>query len=426
MAGMNIIVPLGGVGSRFQKEGYLKPKPFVRVLGKEMILWVIDSLQVSPGDTLVVVYNPRFLNMKHEMELVVDARPAVVLVELPRPTLGAAETVRFGLEGLSSTQRGRPCMLVDGDTFYACDIVGKYRAIAHRAGASFCFHDTQPKPIYSYVTMPRRDDGDCSIDRVVEKVKISDWANTGCYCFRDGDELLAYCAKIIERGETQLSQDQKGEFYTSGVIKAMLDDGLPFEGIVLDRGDMHVLGTPAQVVDFCHAWDKPPAYRVCFDIDNTLFSSPRVPGDYSTCVPVKRTIDMLKALHASGHYIILHTARRMRTHAANVGAVVADVAPVTFKSLEDAGIPYHEIHFGKPWAQFYVDDHAVNAYSDLEKELGFYLPVNMPALPSKYTTPAPSSSSSSSQSKNNAPPLPDVTPGGQPTTKKIWHLVNAS
>ena len=39
-AGMNIIIPLGGLGSRFQTEGYARPKPFVRVLGKEMILWV--------------------------------------------------------------------------------------------------------------------------------------------------------------------------------------------------------------------------------------------------------------------------------------------------------------------------------------------------------------------------------------------------
>ena len=34
---MNIIVPLGGIGSRFQKEGYARPKPFVCVLGKQVL-----------------------------------------------------------------------------------------------------------------------------------------------------------------------------------------------------------------------------------------------------------------------------------------------------------------------------------------------------------------------------------------------------
>ena len=46
---MNVIVPLGGLGQRFQNEGYARSKPFVRVLGKEMILWVLDHLRLA-GD----------------------------------------------------------------------------------------------------------------------------------------------------------------------------------------------------------------------------------------------------------------------------------------------------------------------------------------------------------------------------------------
>ena len=378
------MIPLGGIGSRFQKEGYKYPKPFVRVLGKEMILWVVDSLKLRKEDSLVVVYNPSFLDMRELMEMVVQHVPGTILVELPGPTRGAAETVRIGLEGLSASQRSRPTMLVDGDAFYTVDIVSMYRAISDKAGGSFCFRDTQPKPIYSYVTVGS--DGK-QITSIKEKVKISDWANTGCYCFRDGQQLLKYCAQIIERGETQLSQDMKGEFYTSGVIKAMLDDGERFEALVLDKEAMHVLGTPAQLKDFCRSWPKPTAYRVCFDLDNTLFGPPEVSGDYSTCRPIPRAVRMCRHLKQMGHHIILHTARRMRTHGANVGAVVADVGAVTIQSLQDAGIEYDELHFGKPWAQFYIDDCGVNAYADLEKELGYY-PPTASAVASKYV-PAP-------------------------------------
>ena len=381
---MNVMIPLGGIGSRFQKEGYKYPKPFVRVLGKEMILWVVDSLKLRKEDSLVVVYNPAFLDMRELMEMVVQHVPGTILVELPGPTRGAAETVRIGLEGLSASQRSRPTMLVDGDAFYTVDIVSMYRAISDKAGGSFCFRDTQPKPIYSYVTVGS--DGK-QITSIKEKVKISDWANTGCYCFRDGQQLLKYCAQIIERGETQLSQDMKGEFYTSGVIKAMLDDGERFEALVLDKEAMHVLGTPAQLKDFCRSWPKPTAYRVCFDLDNTLFGPPQRSGDYSTCRPIPRAVRMCRHLKAMGHHIILHTARRMRTHGANVGAVVADVGAVTIQSLQDAGIDYDELHFGKPWAQFYIDDCGVNAYADLEKELGYY-PPTASAVASKYV-PAP-------------------------------------
>ena len=87
--GMNIVVPLGGLGNRFQVEGYARPKPFVRVLGKEMILWVLDNLSLGPQDTLVIVFNPAFMAMDVFMREIVQARFAnCTLVELcaaPRP-----------------------------------------------------------------------------------------------------------------------------------------------------------------------------------------------------------------------------------------------------------------------------------------------------------------------------------------------------
>ena len=43
--------------------------------------------------------------------------------------------------------------------------------------------------------------------------------------------------------------------------------------------------------------------------------------------------------------------------------------------MEKHGIKYHEIHFGKPWAQFYVDDKAVNCLDNVPKEIGYYPPV---------------------------------------------------
>jgi NDP-sugar pyrophosphorylase family protein len=229
---MNVIIPLGGLGNRFQHEGYTRPKPFVRVLGKEMIMWVIDNLSLTADDTLVVVFNPAFLSMDVFMETVVKEKyPNVQLIELQGPTRGAAETVLLGLQGLPPEQLKRPCMLCDGDTFYTADIVEKYRAVSTTHNATFTFIDTQPKPIYSYVTVNSSDE----VDDIKEKVKISDNANTGCYCFKVGTELAQYCEKIIAAGAMQLSQDQKGEFYTSGVIKAMLHDKIPCKMLMVRR-----------------------------------------------------------------------------------------------------------------------------------------------------------------------------------------------
>jgi ribosomal protein S17E len=61
----------------------------------------------------------------------------------------------------------------------------------------------------------------------------------------------------------------------------------------------------------------------------------------------------------------------MRTHNGNVGAVLADVAQTTFDQLKRYNIPYHEILFGKPYADVYVDDLAVHANLDTYQELGW-------------------------------------------------------
>ena len=139
------------------------------------------------------------------------------------------------------------------------------------------------------------------------KVKISDLANSGCYCFASGSYLARYCARVIDEALVQLSQDGVGEYYTSGVIKAMLDDGggggaggegHDFRAILLEKSDMQVLGTPAQVADFCRTWPSQPALRFVFDLDNTLCSPPAAKNDYSSCLPHEPAIAYLRQVRS--------------------------------------------------------------------------------------------------------------------------------
>jgi len=368
---MTIMIPLGGIGSRFQKEGYSRPKPFISVLGKPMLLWVLDNLQVGPNDEVVIVYDPAFLLAKY-WPLILEKYPTARRVELAGPTRGAAETVLLGLRGIPAKQRARPVMLCDGDTFYTADIVTQYREVARKGhNAVFHFDSFDPKPIYSYVTI---DASTGLVQDVKEKVKISDHANSGCYCFADGSRLAAECQALLSSGSTQLSQDKVGEFYTSGVIKAMLDAGAPFAALRLHAHDFHVLGTPAQVEAFCAGHAEVPRLRFCFDLDNTLVSAPQTAGDYTTCLPIPENIAMAQELHRQGHYIIVATARRMRTHKGNPNAVIADIGLLTLQQLKQFAIPHDEVSFGKPWAQFYIDDLAVDALGDVSKQTGFYFP----------------------------------------------------
>ena len=41
---INIVIPMAGAGSRFSQAGYSKPKPFIDVAGKPMIVRVLENL----------------------------------------------------------------------------------------------------------------------------------------------------------------------------------------------------------------------------------------------------------------------------------------------------------------------------------------------------------------------------------------------
>ena len=90
---------------------------------------------------------------------------------------------------------------------------------------------------------------------------------------------------------------------------------------------------------------------LCFDVDGTLCSNTE--GDYESAEPFPWAVRRVAALYEAGHRIILLTARGSATG--------IDWGPTTRAQLERWGVPYHELHFGKPSADVYIDDRAVHA-----------------------------------------------------------------
>lgn len=51
---MNIIVPMIGNGKRFKDVGYTSSKPLIRSYGKEILLWLLDSIDCKKNNVVVV------------------------------------------------------------------------------------------------------------------------------------------------------------------------------------------------------------------------------------------------------------------------------------------------------------------------------------------------------------------------------------
>lgn len=356
---MNILIPIGGIGERFSKEGYLYPKPLINILGKPMIFWVISSLKIEKSDSITIIYKDELDSYNFE-SLLRNQFPNIPFsfVKLYSETRGAAETVLCGLNTFTDEQLSQPIMIADCDTFYTDDVVSKYKNVL--GNCIFYFTDNGDKPLFSYIEL----DGS-KVVSIKEKIQISQNANTGLYCFSSGSLVKKYCEKI-------LNKVLRSEFYISNIYDNMLKDNLHISAIRVN--DFNCVGTPFQLQLFASNNMKlGETLRFCFDLDNTLVSYPKIKNDYSSVEPITNNINLAKFLKNNGHTIIINTARRMKTRHGNVGAVIADIGLITLNTIKQFDIPCDELYFGKPYAHFYLDDLGINPYnSDVEKQMGFY------------------------------------------------------
>ena len=98
--------------------------------------------------------------------------------------------------------------------------------------------------------------------------------------------------------------------------------------------------------------------RICIDIDGVLCEIRQSGQSYSEVLPMPGAVEAVKELRSQGHYIILYTARHMKTTNSNVGLINARQGLITLEWLEVNCFEYDEIYFGKPWADVYIDDNA--------------------------------------------------------------------
>lgn len=86
----------------------------------------------------------------------------------------------------------------------------------------------------------------------------------------------------------------------------------------------------------------------CFDLDETLCRTNST--DYANSTVIQERIKFVNELYDSGNHIKIFTARGSETG--------IDWSSITKQQLSEWGLSYHELIFGKPAADFYIDDKA--------------------------------------------------------------------
>lgn len=225
---LNVLVPMAGAGSRFEKAGYTFPKPLIDVMGKPMIQLVVENLNIDANYIYVVQKSHR---EKYNLDTLLNLiTPNCSIVEVDGITEGAACTTLLAKEFINNEN---PLIMANSDQWVDWDsneFMYKMNE-SNSDGGIVTFTATHPK--WSFVKV--NDLG--YVTEVAEKNPISNIATVGIYYWKRGSDYVKYAEQMIEKNIRV-----NNEFYTAPVFNEAIGDGKLIKTHHITK--MMGLGTP--------------------------------------------------------------------------------------------------------------------------------------------------------------------------------------
>ncbi|MGV1896706.1 glycosyltransferase family 2 protein [Agrobacterium vitis] len=232
-----LVVPGAGEGSRFAKDGWLKPKPFIDVGGKPMIERVLEN--VRPRNSKVVA----LLRSDHieKNVSIVDRIGRVASVQsVEKLTEGTLCTVMLARKHFSDSDI---IIVANSDQLIDFSVDDFVDDCVNRNldGSILVFKDPELNPKWSFAKVNEHG----LVEEVAEKKAISEYATVGVYLFRRADALIKATVDMIANNDRI-----NNEFYTCPVYNYMIDEGARIGIYEVEKEAMHGLGTPEDMREF--------------------------------------------------------------------------------------------------------------------------------------------------------------------------------
>jgi HAD superfamily hydrolase (TIGR01509 family) len=225
---LNVLIPMAGAGSRFEKVGYTFPKPLIEVNNKPMIQVVVENLNLDANFIYVVQKSHR---EKYNLDTMLNLiTPNCKIVEVNGLTEGAACTALIAKEFINNDN---PLFFANSDQFVEWDsneFMYKMQE-TNCDGGIVTFKSTHPKWSFAKVN------NDGLITEVAEKNPISDIATVGYYYWKKGRDFVKYAERMIQKNIRV-----NNEFYVCPVFNQAIEDGKKIRTFNVSK--MWGLGTP--------------------------------------------------------------------------------------------------------------------------------------------------------------------------------------
>ncbi|WOB10075.1 glycosyltransferase family 2 protein [Piscinibacter gummiphilus] len=230
---INIVIPMAGMGSRFASAGYAKPKPFIDVDRKPMIVRVLENL-AHPGARYILIARKEHLEAEAELVRQIEQEFNAVFIALDQLTEGTACTVLYARKFINNDDA---LLIANSDQLVDMRIGDFIDDCARRQldGSILTFLDERRDPKWSFA---RIDDQGLVVE-VQEKRAISEYATVGIYLYQRGRDFVDAAVDMF------IARDRVNqEYYTCPTYNYAIRAGLRIGLYNIDVQQMHGLGTP--------------------------------------------------------------------------------------------------------------------------------------------------------------------------------------
>ncbi len=303
---MNYIFTAAGEGSRFIKKGIKPPKPLIKVLGDELLIWSMRSFPLKKDDNVYII-SQKAHRCKEKIAYKLDRLfPNINInwLEIEYLTNGQLITSmiavrKFKLEG--------NILIHNCDSAFQIDLY-ELKNLLNDLKNNYAFFPVfeADGDNWSFAETELNTD---KIIKITEKERISNNCSIGTYIFRSASEFLQDANKYIK----EIKPDENlGEYYIAPFLNYVCSKGKEIK--ITFAKNTKLFGTLDQLLDtFKVSFYDLIAENACFanqrktlvvDIDGTLCSS-NINGDYSKCKPIESVVEKIRIENEKGTYIIL-------------------------------------------------------------------------------------------------------------------------
>ena len=219
------------------QAGYTEPKPLIKIKGKYMFEWALDSIKFLnvERDGIFILLKEHIDKWRLDEVIKKVVGPKVMIEVADFVPEGAAKTVLLVRGHIENDEE---LIIYNSDQYFTSDLKTTLNSLpTNISGLIPYFHATNPK--WSFI---ETDDKDFVL-RTAEKEVISNKATIGLYYFKKGKDFVWAADQIIEKHLMV-----GGEYYVCPTYNELIGAGKKIKSLLVNQ--MWSLGTPEDVEHF--------------------------------------------------------------------------------------------------------------------------------------------------------------------------------